>query len=102
MRKEGITSVYDAATAVHVIETEENLFGYLLDEVHGYAFVLMAFDKTEEVLAKYLEDHADVDAVGAFMAEMVKERDDMRAARMCLGGRRGRVGIVWCRLDWGS
>jgi hypothetical protein len=37
----------------------------------------MAFDKPEEVLTEDLEDHADMDAVGAFMAEMVEEGDDV-------------------------
>lgn len=65
--------VDDAATAMHVIETEEDLFGDLLDDVHGDALVLMSFDETEQVFAKDFKDHADVNAIGAFVAEMIKK-----------------------------
>lgn len=61
----------------------------------------MAFDKAEEVLAEDLEDHADMDAIGALVAEMVEEGDDMRAAGMGEGGRRRGVGEIGGRLDGG-
>ena len=67
----------DATTTVHVVEAEEDLFGDLLDEVHGHALVLMAFDQAQQVLAEHLEHHADVRAVGAFVSEVVEEGDDM-------------------------
>ena len=39
--------MYDAATSVHVVKTKQNLLRDLFDELHGYAFVLMAFDEAE-------------------------------------------------------
>lgn len=49
----------------------------LLDEVHRHTFVLVTPDQAEEVLAEHLKDHADMDAVGAAMAKMIEELDDM-------------------------
>ena len=46
-----LTSVDHAATPVHVVEPEEDLFGYLLDEVHGHALVLVPLDQAQQVLA---------------------------------------------------
>lgn len=62
---------------MHIIEAEQNLLCDLLDEVHRHTFVLVTPDQAEEVLAEHLEDHADMDAVGAAMAEMIEELDDM-------------------------
>ena len=41
--------MYDAATAVHVVEPEEDLLRDLLDEVHGDALVLVSLDEAEEI-----------------------------------------------------
>lgn len=95
------TGVYDAAAAVHVVQAEQDLLADLLDKVHGDALVLMAFDKAEEVLAEDLEDHADMDAVGALVAEVVEEGDDMGAAGVGDGGGRRGVGEVGRGLDGG-
>lgn len=91
----------DAAAAVHVVETEEDLLCDLFDKVHGDALVLMALDKAEEVFAEDLKDHADVDAIGALVAKVVEEGDDMGAARVGLGGGWGRGGLVLGRLYGG-
>lgn len=94
--------MYDAAAAVHVIETEQDLFGDLLAEMHGYAFVLMALDETEQVLSEDLEDHADVGAVGPLVSEVVEEGNDMGSAGMCEGGGRGSVWVVGGRGGGGD
>lgn len=62
---------------MHIIEAEQDLLRNLLDEVHGHTFVLVTPDQAKEVLAEHLEDHADMDTVGAAMAEMIEELDDM-------------------------
>ena len=89
----------DPATPMHVVESHEYLLRDLLDEVHGDAFVLVALDETEQILAQHFEDHADVRAVGPLMAEMVEERDDMGSAGMGQGGRKGREGVLGGGLD---
>ena len=63
----------DAAAAMHVVESEEDLLGDLLDEVHGNALVLVSLNEAEQVLAEDFEDHADMGAVGSFVSEMVEE-----------------------------
>jgi hypothetical protein len=61
--------------------------------MHGDALVLMAFDETKQIFPKYLENHAYMDSIGAFVQKMVEERYDMGPAGMCVGGRWRRVGI---------
>ena len=41
----------DAATAVHVVESKEDLLRDLLDQVHGHTFVLVSLDEAEQILA---------------------------------------------------
>ena len=96
-----LTGVDDAATAVHVVESEEDLLRDLLDKVHGHALVLVSLDESEQVLAQDLEDHADVGAVRPLVSEVVEERNDVRFARMCLRGREGRVRVLEGRLGRG-
>lgn len=67
----------DSTTTVHVVQTKENLLGYLLDEVHGHTFVLVTFDQTKQVFTQNLKNHADVNTVGALMAKVVEEGNDM-------------------------
>ncbi len=45
------TGVNDPTTTVHIIETKEDLFSNLADEVLGNALSLMPFDQTEEVFS---------------------------------------------------
>lgn len=70
----------NTTASVHVVQTKQDLLSYLFDEIHGNAFVLVSSDETQKILPQNFKNHADVCAVGAFMAEMIKERDDMRAA----------------------
>lgn len=65
--------------SVHVVEAEENLVGYLLDNVHRHPLGLVALDETEEVFAQNFEHHAHVGPVLAVMPKVVEERDDMTA-----------------------
>jgi hypothetical protein len=58
---------------MHVIETEEDLFRDLFDKMHGDALILMSFDETEQVFAENLENHANMDAIRAFVTEMIKK-----------------------------
>jgi len=69
--------VNDPATPMHVIESEEDLFSNLFDQMHGHTLILMSFDQTKQILAQHLENHADVYTIGSFMAEVVKERDNV-------------------------
>lgn len=67
----------NTTTTVHVVQTKENLLGYLLDEVHGHTLVLVTLDQTKQVFTQNLKNHADVNTVGAFMAEVVEKGNDM-------------------------
>jgi hypothetical protein len=49
----------------------------MFTDAHWHALVLMSFDQTEEVFSKNFKNHADVDAVGSLVPEMIKERDYM-------------------------
>ena len=73
----GLACVDDAAIAMYIVETEEDLLCYLFDHAHGDAFVLMTFDEAEEVLAEDFEYHAYVSAIRAFVAKVIEERDDV-------------------------
>lgn len=66
-----LTGVNDTTTPVHIIKTQQNLFGNLLADTHGDALVLMPFDQTEEIFSEDFEHHANVGAVGSLMPEMV-------------------------------
>lgn len=85
--------MYDTATSVHVVKTKQNLLRDLLDELHGYAFVLMAFDEAEKILPQNLEYHAYVGTVGPFVLKVIEEADDMRTSWMSVRWRWG-----WVRL----
>jgi len=67
----------DPTTPMHVIESEEDLFSNLFDQMHGDALVLMPFDQTKQILPQHLENHANMDTIGPLMAEVVKEGDNM-------------------------
>jgi hypothetical protein len=81
------TGVNDPTTTVHIIEAKEDLFSNLANEVLGYALSLIPLDQAEEVFPEDFENHADMGAMGTFMAKVVQEGDDMGTARMGLGGR---------------
>lgn len=63
----------DTTTPMHIIQPEQNLLCYLLDQMHGNTLILMPLDQSEQIFAKHLENHADVSTVRAFVAEMVQE-----------------------------
>jgi hypothetical protein len=69
--------VNDAALAVDVVETEEDLLGDLLADVVGNAAVVVTLDQPEEVLTQHLENHADVVPVRPAMCEVVEEGNDV-------------------------
>ena len=58
-------------TTVHIVKTKKDLLCNLADEVLWDAVLLITLDKAEEVFAEGFENHADVGAVGAFMAKVV-------------------------------
>lgn len=74
--------VNDTALAMKVIQTKHHLLGDLLDEGHGDPAVVPTLNQTQQVLSEDLENHADVDPVGALVFEGVKETDDMFATGM--------------------
>jgi len=71
MRK--ITCVNDSTTPMHVIETEKDLLRDLFHKMHGDTLVLMSFDEAEQIFTKHLENHANMDAIGAFVTEMIEK-----------------------------
>jgi hypothetical protein len=83
---------------MHVVEALEDLLRDLLDEVFWDALALMPLDEAEQVFAEDLKDHAYVGAVGALVAKVVEEGDDMGSAWVGLGGRWGRVRGVGCGI----
>jgi hypothetical protein len=99
----------DLALGVQVVETEQYLFGDLLDDVLGDTAVLIPLDQPEEVFAEHLEYHADVFSVRSLVFEVVDETDDVMPARMPFRGCddplekldlvQCRFGIVGFRLD---
>ena len=72
-----LTSVNNTTTPVHIIETQQNLLGNLLADVHGHTLVLMPLDQTEEIFPEHFEYHANVGAVRSFVPEVVEEGDYM-------------------------
>jgi len=64
------TSVNDPTT-VHIVKTKKDLLCNLANEVLWDAVSLMTLDQAEEVFTEDFENHADVGAVGAFMAKVV-------------------------------
>lgn len=58
---------------MHVIETEKDLLRDLLHKMHRDALVLVSFDEAKQIFAKDLENHANMDAIRAFVAEMIKK-----------------------------
>ena len=72
---------------MHVIQPQQNLLRNLLHEMHRYSLILVPFDETEEILAQHLKDHAHVDAIWAFVLEVIEKRNDMRATWMSMSGR---------------
>jgi hypothetical protein len=69
--------MYYTATPVHIIEAQQNLLRDMFAEEHGDTLVLMSFDQTKEVLPKHLKNHTNMDAIGSFVSEVVKERNHM-------------------------
>jgi hypothetical protein len=65
------TGVNDPTTTVHIVETKENLLCNLANEMLWDAFSLMTLDQAEEIFTEDFENHADVGAMGAFMAKVV-------------------------------
>ena len=58
-------------TKVHIVETKEDLLSNLANEMLWDAVSLMKLDQVEKVFTEDFENHADMGAVGAFMAEVV-------------------------------
>jgi hypothetical protein len=58
-------------TTVHIFETKKDLLCNLANEMLWNAVLLITLDKAEEVFPEGFENHADVGAMGAFMAKVV-------------------------------
>ena len=71
-----------AACAMQEIQSQQELLGNLLDKHHGNAAVLVAADEREQVLAQNLENHANMDAVGALVGKCVQQLDHVIVPRM--------------------
>lgn len=78
--------VDDSALVVQVVESEQDLFGDLLDNMLGHTTMLVAFDQAEQVFSQNLKHHTDVGTVGAGMPEVVQKADDVTSASVRRGG----------------
>jgi uncharacterized membrane protein len=65
------TGVNDPTTAVHVIETEEDLFCNLTNEMLGDALALVTLDEAEQVFSEDFENHAYMGSMGTFMSKVI-------------------------------
>jgi hypothetical protein len=70
-------SVYNPADAVEEIQAHHNLTSDFLDQIERESLVLVALQNFEKVDAEYLEDHAEVVAVGPLVEEGVEEVEDV-------------------------
>lgn len=91
----------DATLRMKVVETEQNLFRYLANNVCWDTAMLVSLDKPKQVLAEYFKHHANVRAVGPIVAKVVDQSYDVRTAGMRFG--RGcdslkKLDLVQCRL----
>ena len=75
----------DPAFVVQVVETKEDLFRDLLDNVLGHTAVLIPLDQTKQVFTKDFEYHTYMRSVGAGMSEVVDEADDVTSTGMRFG-----------------
>ena len=90
---EGVrTGVNNPTTTVHIIKAKKDLLCDLANEMLGDALSLMTLDQAEEVFSENFENHAYMGTMGAFMAKVVEEGDDMGSARVGLRGRGGGSG----------
>lgn len=72
----------DATFAMEIVESQQDLFGDLLDKIHRNAAVVPPLDQAEQVLAQNLENHANVGSVGALVFERVEKADNVFPAGM--------------------
>lgn len=74
--------VNDLALLVKIVETEEDLFSDLLNDVRRNSSVLIPLDEAEQVLSQDLEHHANMRSIGTSVAKVVEELNDMSPAGM--------------------
>ena len=74
--------VYNTTFAMHVVEAQKHLLCDLLYQRHGNASMIPALDKTQEIFAQHLKNHAHVDTIGASMFKGIEKTNDMFSARM--------------------
>lgn len=67
----------NATLPMHVVQTQKYLFCDLLNQRHGDAAVVPALNQTQQVFTQYLEDHADVGAIGTLVFKRVEQTHDM-------------------------
>lgn len=72
------------AAAMHIVESEQDLFCDLFDEGHGHALALVPTDEPEQVLAEHFKNHAYVRPVGPTMPKVVEEANYMPPTGMIM------------------
>jgi len=72
-----LTGVNDTAISMHVIKSEQDLFGNLPDKMLRHPFPLMPFDEAQKVFTQNLKDHTNVYAIRPPVTKMIKKGDDM-------------------------
>lgn len=68
--------VYKVAFVMQVLKAKQHLSADNLDQIAGDALSLIAFDKREQILPKWLKDNADVRFLGTLMVKRVEKGDD--------------------------
>lgn len=71
--------VDDSTLGVQVVQTEQDLFGDLLDDMLWDTSMLIALDQTEQVLAQDFKDHTDVVPIRPRVFKVVDEADNVMA-----------------------
>ena len=74
--------MYDAALSVEIIQTQQDLFCYLLDQWHWDASVVPSLDQTQQILSKHFENHANVHTIRTLVLERIEKTDDIGSTRM--------------------
>ena len=72
----------DATFAMEIIQSQQDLFGDLLHQGHGYPTMIPSLDQTEQILSQDLKHHADVHPVRSLVLERIQQADNVFLARV--------------------
>lgn len=72
----------DATFTMQVIQPQQDLFGDLLHQGHGYSSMIPSLDEPQQILPQDLKNHADMHPVRTFVLERIQKAHDMFLARV--------------------